>query len=79
MYPGKKENIVEYSVHSWAPLHYRDMGILETVQWRASKMEGGLEQLCYESLQGTSIHAANSGQGLLIKEELEWFPPPVLN
>lgn len=42
-------------------------------------MVRGLEQLCYESLQGTSICAANSGQGLLIKGELEWFPPSMFN
>jgi len=39
---------LEYSVHFWAPQFKKDEEILERVQWRATRMMRGLENLFYE-------------------------------
>jgi len=39
---------LEYGVQFWASQFKKDEELLERVQWRATRMEGGLEHLSYE-------------------------------
>jgi len=39
---------MEYSVQFWVPQFKKDEELLETVQWRATRMIRGLEHLSYE-------------------------------
>ncbi|PKU45941.1 pol- hypothetical protein [Limosa lapponica baueri] len=39
---------LEYCVQLWSPQHRKDTDLLERVQWRATKMVRGMENLSYE-------------------------------
>ena len=39
---------LEYCIHFWAPQFKKDEDLLERVQWRVTKVIGGLEQVSYK-------------------------------
>jgi len=39
---------LEYCIQFWAPQFKKDEELLDTVQWRATKMISGLDHLSYE-------------------------------